>query len=405
MLYSHDGLGLGHFRRNLVLAEALTQAHPGASVLLGCSAEGTEAFPLPERVDLLKMPGLRKVDNERYVSQHLKLPPLEASRLRSSLLTAAVLHFRPHVLLADKHPLGVGGELLSALQAQRRGGGRNALGLRDVLDDPARVASEWQAAGLAREVAAHFQRILIYGSPHILTPLQGLLPAEAHDRVRYTGYVVGSTPAETQVDGRPSDLPAAHGRPLVVATVGGGMDGWAILETFIEASSGAAWRGVAVAGPQMPLSRWQAIQALAADHGVIAIRSVSLVQRWFRAADALVCMGGYNTLLEAVASGTPTVCVPRSAPRTEQLIRAEAFSRHGLVRLVEPDALGAAQLRHAIEQALRTPRHELSAKVEALLDVEGAGRAASHLIKLAAEAATERTPPTRSTLVAEQAIA
>src|ERR1041385_4028461 len=57
----------------------------------------------------------------------------------------------------------------------------------------------------------------------------------------------------------------------------------------------------------------------------------------FRSLDALVCMGGYNTLVEAVSKGVPTVCVPRTFPRREQLIRARAFERLGLLTVLTPE--------------------------------------------------------------------
>ena len=53
---------------------------------------------------------------------------------------------------------------------------------------------------------------------------------------------------------------------------------------------------------------------------------VPALTRWLDRVDALVCMGGYNTMAEAVSRGTPTVCVPRTRPRVEQLIRARAFA-------------------------------------------------------------------------------
>ena len=56
---------------------------------------------------------------------------------------------------------------------------------------------------------------------------------------------------------------------------------------------------------------------------------------WFGDVDALVCMGGYNTLAEAANAGTATVCVPRVAPRAEQAIRAQAFARLGLLQAVD----------------------------------------------------------------------
>jgi predicted glycosyltransferase len=104
-------------------------------------------------------------------------------------------------------------------------------------------------------------------------------------------------------------------------------------------------------------------------------------------------MGGYNTLAEAAASGVPTVCVPRVRPRSEQLIRAEAFSARGLLRLIEPDKLDAEILRVEIDSALTRadgPR--------ARLDLGGGRRAAHHLLELASQRASR--PRSKAALVA-----
>ena len=95
-------------------------------------------------------------------------------------------------------------------------------------------------------------------------------------------------------------------------------------------------------------------------------------------------MGGYNTIAEALSRGTPTVCVPRVVPRTEQLIRAEAFSRLGLMRYVHPDRLTGESLLHEVQVALQDSRTELRARAHARLGFDGAERAAAVLLELAA---------------------
>src|ERR671934_2450657 len=119
LFYSHDALGLGHVRRNLAIARALVDADPAASVLLATSADEVERFGLPPRTDVLKLPGLCKLDNERYVPRRLMLSFERVRELRSSLLVAAVDSFRPAVLLAHKHPPCAGEEPRSGPDAPR----------------------------------------------------------------------------------------------------------------------------------------------------------------------------------------------------------------------------------------------------------------------------------------------
>jgi len=71
LLYSHDGLGLGHLRRNLAIAAAITRLAPAASVLLVTGADVAEHQRLPRNVDVLRLPGLRKLANEEYAARRL----------------------------------------------------------------------------------------------------------------------------------------------------------------------------------------------------------------------------------------------------------------------------------------------------------------------------------------------
>ena len=94
-------------------------------------------------------------------------------------------------------------------------------------------------------------------------------------------------------------------------------------------------------------------------------------------------MGGYNTVGEAVSKGVPVVCVPRVEPRSEQWLRATAFERLGLLRVVQPDALSAASLRGAVGTALSQPHDRLLERVREHLSFGGARQAAGRLRTLA----------------------
>ncbi len=377
LFYSHDGFGLGHTRRHLAIARALTDQDPDASVLLACGSDEAHRFGLPARVEVLKLPALRKVRNEHYVSRRLHIPPEEAQALRSELLSTAVRSYRPAVVLVDKHPFGACGEFRAGLELARRFGARTALGLRDILDEPEIVAREWE--NVAEEIPNYFDRVLIYGEQAVFDPVARYQFApELAARSRFCGYVLNEPAAI-----RASSVGAgsAPKRPLVVATAGGGEDGYQLLEQFLRASVGAPWQALVVAGPMIPEPQFQMLQALAVQAGAILHRFLPDLASLLGTADALVCMGGYNTLIEAVAAGLPAVCVPRVTPRREQAMRALAFARLGLLQTILPDVLQPKGLALAVRQALqRGPRP--AAFQSAPLGLDGAACAAAHLRNL-----------------------
>jgi predicted glycosyltransferase len=384
-LYSHDGLGFGHARRNLAIATALTLAEPEAAVLLATSADEIHTLGIPPRVDVVKLPGLRKVANEKYTGRRLAVGGTGVIAVRNSLLQATVDSFKPAVILADKHPLGAKGELLPALTALRSDGGRAVIGFRDILDDPAHVRTEWTQAEIPRAIEEHYDRVLVYGHPAVLDPVKEYsMPPAVAAKLRFCGYVCTPPPVDRVTrDAFPFAALTRDPRPSVLATAGGGEDGFAILETFIAAAAGAEWRGVVVAGSQSSPEKRQALREAAAEAGVTYFTFVRGLDAWFDLVDALVCMGGYNTLAEAVSRGTRTVCVPRVVPRTEQLIRAKAFANLGLLRYIHPDELTAERLRSEVENALQLSREELAEVARMRLGFDGATQAAEHLLELA----------------------
>ena len=135
------------------VATALSELAPEASILLASGADDVNRLGLPQHIEVLKLPGLRKVANQQYASRRLRIPTSEIRALRSALLLTAVKSFRPSVVLVDKHPFGISGEFRAALSAVRKFGGRTALGLRDILDERATVLKEWAPHNLPDRIA------------------------------------------------------------------------------------------------------------------------------------------------------------------------------------------------------------------------------------------------------------
>jgi predicted glycosyltransferase len=396
LFYSHDGLGLGHTRRHLTVAAALAEQAPDAAILLATGAEELGRFGLPRHVEILKLPGLRKDANEKYSARRLKVSVNEIRALRSALLLSAVRAFKPDVVLVDKHPFGASGEFKAGLKALRRSGGRAVLGLRDILDAPAQVLLEWKK--VRKLIAAHYEQVLIYGERAVFDPVTAYdFSKELAKRTQFAGYVFSpENPIALENFDWPFPPRERRSRPVVLATCGGGEDGFRTLETFMRCSFQASWQAVAVAGPMTPDAELARLDKIAAETGVTFRHYIPHLSALFGAVDALVCMGGYNTLVEAAALGVPTVCVPRTHPRLEQLMRAEAFERLGLLRVCHPEQLEVRALRFQIEKALKISRTSLRTRAGRVLDFDGAQRAAGCLLALA-QGATESRGSLRTT--------
>ncbi len=341
-LYSHDTVGMGHMRRNQLIAEALAFPPFGADVLLIAGAREANAFRLPPGVDCLSLPGLQKGADGGYGSRSLDMPLHEMISLRAGVIRAALEAFEPDVLIVDKVARGACRELDPSLAAlASRGRTRCVLGLRDVLDDPETVRREWAETATEEAVSAYYDAIWVYGDPAVYNPVReyGFTPQVA-GKVRYTGYLDRcrrprlATAEEAEL---PSSLGLPPG-PLVLCMVGGGQDGARLADTFAQAELPPGTNAVILTGPFMPVAAQRALRRRAAMEPRLRVLEFVTHSEWYLGcADRVVAMGGYNSVCEVLSSGKPSLIVPRVQPRSEQLIRAERLSRMGLLEMLLPE--------------------------------------------------------------------
>lgn len=344
-LYSHDGMGLGHMRRNSLIACGLSREPERATTLLLAGAREMNLLDLPSSVECLTLPGFRKLGNGHYEPRHLELDTSRLVELRRRVLLAALDAFAPDVLVVDKAPQGIYGELLPALHRLRKRGTRIVLGLRDILDDPPRVRKEWQEAGDLDIIESLFDAIWVYGDPSVydlVTECGVTLPLAS--RTRFTGYLdplVRLQDAPPARDGSAeASAPLSFDRPYVLCQVGGGEDGEALAAAFLQSEFPGGADGVLVHGPYLPAPARERLHTLAARRrDVRVIPFVPDTLQLSLESERVVSMGGYNSVCEILASGRPGLVVPRVHPRQEQRIRAERMAERGLLEWLHPDRL------------------------------------------------------------------
>jgi predicted glycosyltransferase len=95
------------------------------------------------------------------------------------------------------------------------------------------------------------------------------------------------------------------------------------------------------------------------------------------AADAVVGMGGYNTVAEVLSLDVPAVIVPRARPVSEQQIRATRLESLGLVKALCPDNLSPELLMRAVDDAVED--HQTSASGIHRMNLAALHRVADHV--------------------------
>jgi predicted glycosyltransferase len=337
VLYSHDTLGFGHLRRNLMLAGRLKAMPSAPEVVLISGTSEAGAFALPSGVDLITLPAYAKQACGAYRARRLEMSLADLREMRSCIIRSALKSIRPDLFIADNVPLGAQGELEPALRWMAREPGiTRVLGLRDVLDDRKSVRTQWTRDRNIEAVNAFYDHVWVYGDPEVCDPvsdcgLSGMIRA----RVSHTGYLLRPAPA----------VVAEDGAPFVLCTVGGGRDGAAVLEAFVAAPLPAGLRGVVVTGSQLDDDLRARIENAAAARPDMEVRRFEPdLMPLMASATRVVAMGGYNTVCEILRLAKPALIVPRVRPRLEQLVRAERFAALGLIDMLHPDRLSPAAL-------------------------------------------------------------
>ena len=337
LLYSHDTFGLGNIRRTLLLAEQLRNHYESAAILIVTGSPMIQAFRIPEGIDYVKLPCLDRTSSEHYEPRFLQQCAEEVKRTRSAILRNTVLGFDPDLMIVDKRAGGVDGELLPALRALRQANSnvKLVLGVRDILDAPERTRVSLRDNGSFEIIDKYYDEVWIYGSRCVFDAIAEYdFPQSVAGITHFCGYL--KRPA--------TQLTRSAGPPHILVTTGGGGDGLALIQTYLEGLAelprSIALRTTVVFGPQMaPADR----EALLTRFGYLADVSfldfeADLAQR-YAAADVVVSLAGYNTVCELLSFAHRAILVPRAEPVQEQLIRARLLAAKGYFDLIEPEDL------------------------------------------------------------------
>jgi predicted glycosyltransferase len=371
LFFSNELVGLGHLRRTLSIANRLAEVEPESSSLIVTGSPVVPWFGMPPRVDILKLPGWTRDEHGERRAGGLALDVSGLHAVRSGIELAIATSFDADVAVVDKLPLGPGGELTEALEALRGAPRcRVVLGLRDIDDAPDRVRREW-GPDMRAAIERYYDAVLVYG------------PASSPDAIRSVGWNDLTVPVHhVGYLGWPmTDVPAPDLPPgYLLATVGGGHDGFRVLEGVLQAIrlEPLGCPTLVITGPLMPKSEIAMLRSLAAGTDTQVVEFRGDMDRVLAGARAVVGMAGYNTVAETLRARRPALLVPRTRPSQEQLVRARAVSEQPSYSMLLPEDLTPRVMRDALGALLDAPPPEPPAD-----EYEGADRSAHLLSELA----------------------
>lgn len=345
VFYSHDTMGMGHMRRNLIIAKSFLQSQLPVNILMIAGTSSATAFSMPQGMDRVILPSICKGDDGGYKARSINMSCEKIIHLRATIIKSVVKGFDPHVFIADGVPRGAGGELDPTLNfLHSTGRTRCILGLRDILDDPKVVHDEWARRGNEEYIQHYYDSVWIYGDPMFYDSVEEYnIFKGLNNKVKFTGYLDRSNGGSDQTDEPYQSLLADLNLPpgkLVLCMSGGGEDGAKLLEAFSKSKLPPDTNGIMIRGPLMPENIKNIIDLnLKNNPRIRMLKFHPEPTKLIKMAERIIAMGGYNTVSEILSFGKPLLIVPRVFPRTEQLIRAIRIKEHGLGDYCHPEQL------------------------------------------------------------------
>jgi predicted glycosyltransferase len=355
LVYSHDTFGLGNIRRMVRISEALVERDPDVSVLLVTGSPMLHAFRLPPRIDYVKLPCLARDVEGVYGVKHLNMAFDDAVRMRANLMVSAASDFNPDIVLVDKKPMGVAGELGPTLELLSRRATPPSvhLLLRDILDTPEATQNVWEAHDYHGMIERFYHSVLVVGDPDVfdLTTAYAF-PASTTAKFLYTGYINRAQPEITPTSRRTDGL-----APTILIHAGGGEDGAFLLDAMLDALQLAGGeRGFScriIGGPELAPKEQARLRARASVVSDLDwLDFCDTMGAEIASADLVVSMGGYNSVCEVLSYRKRAIIVPRSTPVREQRIRAEAMAQLGLLAMIPIEELTPTLLLEQIRVEL-----------------------------------------------------
>ncbi len=379
VIYSQDGMGLGHLRRTRSIAREVLAWNPDCSILIIADSPATPFFHPPiQGVDYVKLPTIVKISDHTWKPATLPLKIKETMRLRSRLILHTLHEFQPDAVLVDHMPVGALGELKSILDKNSLGNNRPRfyLGLRDILGTPEVIRKAWQSVG-AYDYLSAYDRVFIYGCQEIYPVEQAYQLDPFIEKIRYCNYVA---PKQKGLDSSTSGEIGPPEDPYILLMGGGGKDLFPLANLFLSVAPtihGETKLGaVILTGPNMTAKDQAQLRKRARGKEVQIHTTTEGASRWIAKSSAVLTMAGYNSLCETLSWKKKALVVPRSGPSKEQRIRTEILARRGVVRMIDPDHITEKNL---LRELIRLDREDDVPNRANIPPLDGATRAAALL--------------------------
>ena len=316
IFYAHDGRGLGHISRSAAIGLAVRRLYPDLRLLLVTGGAQTQELIGPGPLDWLKLPAYQTVvvdGRSRGIPGKSAYSDHELGLIRGQQIRRILKLYRPRIVLADHSPQGKHQELLPSLQdpvIKRQT--TWLLGIRGVVGKVQQTASDL-AIDLFKQ---HYSGLLWYGDSAILgsehcQSLNKMFSTVAEE----CGYV--SRLAEVEKTGGDRLQRSSRFRCTISVPWAGEQSErfLGLLVRFLQTAGHRQGRFSLFVGSDISVQLIERFEAL--DCCTVYPFGSNYLQILNHSRTAVI-YGGYNSLVDIMASGIPALVVMRSMQDQEQ---------------------------------------------------------------------------------------
>ncbi len=326
LFYYHHFGGLGHGTRIAAICKALKEINQCEIVVINSGKKQPE-LGIEEYASVINLPFF---EAEEGLFSGLKADEGVDIRFkkRSEVLNQVRLKFKPDVAVFEHFPFGrssLSQEIFSFIGLLKNDGCRIYSSVRDIIDQSVDVEALSGHLKLLDGILVHSDKQMGF-----MTSFEQM--QDLRNKLFFTGRVVSHRQKDLGDRETIRRRFNVSDRKWIVISAGGGIDGEKIVERLISIKkpldkkiSNSFWIAT---GPNISPVKYNELKNKAIEQKSIVItRFDADYLQYVHAADLSISMGGYNSINNALLTGTSTIIFPRLSDG-EQKKRAEYFGKY-----------------------------------------------------------------------------
>jgi predicted glycosyltransferase len=318
-------IGIGHLTRCSTIAKAFVSI---SCPTMFSGGEPIEGYSAPSSVEFVQLPATRRSPSELPKSVDSRFTLSDIEYMRSELLVDSYLRLKPRIVIVEYFPFApkrFGETTLNKLFDVIKKERERPIVVSSIRTFPVGDIDTDDPAWVNEKLRENFSCVLHHADPKFfpLTSLGSYIQSALSGiSVWQTGFV--RRPFTQANEDRPS-------KGLLLTVGGGSALGATLLKRWINAAkvgSPDLFPINVVCGPLMDASDRKSVHA-EQDANIIVHDWVANMDELMSSSRAIVCMGGYNTLVEALSLKKPVLAFPNS--EADQALQISALHSQGML--------------------------------------------------------------------------